>query len=541
MAKRRPSGDGMVRKREDGRWEGRIVVGHKENGEPIFRYVLAKTQKELLAKLHRDMDIYQDAQLTEDSRMTLGEWLDRWMEEYGAVTLRPNTLRSYEQYIRCYVKPYLGGKIVSRVTRLDIQKLYRKLKKEGRVHDHPEYGHELSDSMVLRIHAMLHRCLKDAERDHIVPYNPTDGVKLPKSNYKPKQVLDREQMDAFLAAVDKNEIWRDFFYTELTTGLRRGEICGLMWRDFDENAGTLKILRSVNVPKRGEMEIGETKTERGRRTIRLPPSTVQRLKERKKHAVSQWIFPEPLAPEKPVRPSAAYYWMKVLLKEAGLPHIRFHDLRHTFATMALENGMDIKTLSAMLGHVSAATTLDIYTHITCDMLSEAAAKIDRGLGNEVAEDSAEANPLTDFQPVMRRTRKPGTGCITEINDHLFEGRYSPTWPDGTKHSKCIYAHTREECEEKLKVLIQQLNTERKAIQDRMRGIPSPEKLTKKQRQIWEYMRLCPDETNYSTIAKGAKVTRHTVAKHFEMIQKMLGIQKTAPHPLLDCQTVPLIV
>ena len=155
MAKRRPSGDGMVRKREDGRWEGRIVVGHKENGEPIFRYVLAKTQKELLAKLHRDMDIYQDAQLTEDSRMTLGEWMDRWMEEYGAVTLRPNTLRSYEQYIRCYVKPYLGGKIVSRVTRLDIQKLYRKLKKEGRVHDHPEYGHELSDSMVLRIHAML--------------------------------------------------------------------------------------------------------------------------------------------------------------------------------------------------------------------------------------------------------------------------------------------------------------------------------------------------------------------------------------------------
>ena len=109
----------MVRKREDGRWEGRIVVGHKENGEPIFRYVLAKTQKELLAKLHRDIDIYQDAQLTEDSRMTLGEWLDRWMEEYGAVTLRPNTLRSYEQYIRCYVKPYLGGKIVSRVTRLE--------------------------------------------------------------------------------------------------------------------------------------------------------------------------------------------------------------------------------------------------------------------------------------------------------------------------------------------------------------------------------------------------------------------------------------
>ena len=211
------------------------------------------------------------------------------------------------------------------------------------------------------------------------------------------------------------------------------------------------------------------------------------------------------------------------LERAQCKQIRFHDLRHTFATMALENGMDIKTLSAMLGHVSAATTLDIYTHITGDMLSEAAAKIDRGLGNEVAEDSSEEaqNPLTDFQPVMRRTRKPGTGCITQINDDLFEGRYSPTWPDGTKHSKCVYAHTREGCEEKLKVLIQQLNAERKAIQDRMRGIPSPEKLTKKQRQIWEYMKIYPDEINYSTIAKGANVTRHTVAKHYEMIRKMV--------------------
>ena len=330
MAKRRPSGDGMVRKREDGRWEGRIVVGHKQNGEPIFRYVLAKNQKELLDKLHRDLEAFQDVELTEDSRMTLGEWLERWMEDYGAATLRPNTLRSYEQFIRCYIKPYLGDKIVSRVTRMDIQKLYRKLKHEGRVREHPEYGHELSDTMVLRIHAMLHRCLKNAEAAHVIARNPTDGAVVPKASYKPKQVLTREQMETFLTAVDRNEIWRDFFYTELTTGLRRGEICGLMWQDFDEKAGTLKILRSVNVPKAGELEIGETKTSQGRRTIRLPPSTVQRLKERKKHAVSQWIFPEPLAPEKPVRPSAAYYWMKRILKEAGLPAIRFHDLRHPY-------------------------------------------------------------------------------------------------------------------------------------------------------------------------------------------------------------------
>ena len=178
----------------------------------------------------------------------------------------------------------------------------------------------------------------------------------------------------------------------------------------------------------------------------------------------------------------------------------------------------------MPGHVSAATTLDIYTHITGDMLSEAAAKIDRGLGNEVSENTSESaqNPLADFQPVMRRIRKPGTGCINELNDHLFEGRYSPTWPDGTKHSKCVYAHTREECEEKLKVLIQQMNAERQALRDQARGITPPDKLTKTQKKIWTYMKFHPEVTSFRAIARGAGVTRHTAAKWYEMMRGMLG-------------------
>ena len=105
MAKRRPSGDGMVRKREDGRWEGRIVIGHKQNGDSIFRHVYAKTQKELLDKLHRNIEDYHDVDLTEDSRMTLGEWLDRWMAEYKADTVRPGTLRGYRTLTEQYIKP----------------------------------------------------------------------------------------------------------------------------------------------------------------------------------------------------------------------------------------------------------------------------------------------------------------------------------------------------------------------------------------------------------------------------------------------------
>ena len=306
MAKRRPSGDGMVRKKDDGRWEGRIVVGHKANGEPIFRYVYGRTQKELMSKLHQGIEAYQDVELTEDSRMTLGEWLDRWLDEYKEGTIRPSTLYSYRQYAKLYIKPILGDKVISRITPTDVQRMYTKLKREGRIHEHSEYGHQLSDAMLSRIHSMLHHAMKDAVGAHLIARNPTEGTVVPKPNYRPKQILNEEQLDTFLEAVEQDEVWRDFFYTELTTGLRRGEICGLQWEDFDETAGTLKILRSVSSRKFGTLGIGETKTNKGRRTISLPDSTAQRLRERKKTAVSQWIFPNPLHPEEPVNPGYAY-------------------------------------------------------------------------------------------------------------------------------------------------------------------------------------------------------------------------------------------
>ena len=105
----------MVRKRDDGRWEGRIVVGHKENGSPIFRYIYADTQKELTTKLRQSIEIYQGVELTEDSRVTLGQWLDRWMERMtGAVS--PLTMKRYEGTVVRHIKPYLGAKIISQVT-----------------------------------------------------------------------------------------------------------------------------------------------------------------------------------------------------------------------------------------------------------------------------------------------------------------------------------------------------------------------------------------------------------------------------------------
>ena len=195
------------------------------------------------------------------------------------------------------------------------------------------------------------------------------------------------------------------------------------------------------------------------------------LREYKKTVDSRWMFPSPVKEDCPITPGVVRRRLQLILEHAGCKHVRFHDLRHTFATLALENGMDVKTLSAMLGHVSAATTLDIYTHITDDMQRAAAENIDRGIGKaapqeyasesgqETAPAQAEKPRMTDFKPYVGRKRRSGTGCVSEINDHIFEGRYSPKWPDGKKHARNVYAHTREECEEKLKVLIVEMKEE----------------------------------------------------------------------------------
>ena len=238
--------------------------------------------------------------------------------------------------------------------------MYIKLKKEGRIHEHSEFGKELSDTTIRRIHSMLHLAMNVAKKEHLIHKNPTEGTTVPKCDQKPKKILTNEQMDIFMKDIEADEPWYDFFYTELTTGLRRGEICGLQWQDFDEEKGTLKISRTLHYQREGEYSTGETKTGKGKRTIILPKSTADLLRRRKQNALSEWIFHHPVKPEHPVSPHYAYVHLKTLLNKAGLPDIRFNDLRHTFATTVLENGMDVKTLSAIIGHTSAATTLDIY-------------------------------------------------------------------------------------------------------------------------------------------------------------------------------------
>ena len=161
-------------------------------------------------------------------------------------------------------------------------------------------------------------------------------------------------------------------------------------------------------------------------------------------------------------PAAVRKRLSTVLKRADCKRLRFHDLRHTFATASLEHGMDVKTLSTIIGHVSSSTTLNIYAHVTGEMQRTAAAKIDLGIGKAAPPTEQETRPSTPapstFQPYKGLRRKPGTGCISQINDHLWEGRYSPI-VNGTRMARNVYAATEAECEEKLAQLIREMKRE----------------------------------------------------------------------------------
>ena len=379
--KRRPQGDGTIRKRSDGRWEARIIIGHKNDGSPMYKSAFAKTQKSALKQLHQLLDLYRDVDLTEECRMTLGEWLDKWLDEYMIFTVRESTLDSYRCLTENQVKRFIGEKQLSSLTTAELQKFYIKIKNEGRVKPNRDGSYELADSMVRKIHMMLHEALDTAVSERLIAKNPTIGTTIPKNNYPEKLVLGDEQLETFLEAIKHEEYWSDFFYVEVMTGLRRGEICGLKWSDIDFEDKKLRIERSVAVKKGGGVSIGETKTQTGTRNIFMPPSVAQVLQKRKQTAITEWVFPAFLDPEQPIHPAAAYRKLKVILKHAELPMLRFHDLRHTFATHAMKGGVDAKTLSGILGHTNASFTLDTYTHVTSDMQKSASTVVGNMLKN----------------------------------------------------------------------------------------------------------------------------------------------------------------
>ena len=470
MAKRRKHGDGSVRLRKDSRWEGRIVIGYDEKGLPRTKNVLAKTKGECVEKLKALQEsLAAPAPEVPKPGISLGNWLDHWYQDYKKANLRPNTQMSYERRIYQHIIPALGNIQLDKLTTGDIQQFYTGLKQSGRRLRTELYGEGLSDQTVRGIHTTLHSALDKAVEEKLIFRNPADSCKLPPVKGREMKILTPEEIQRLLIQAREDGCY-ELLLLELSTGLRRGEILALQWDDLNLRTGALRVERQVH-RVRGDLVVSPPKTKAGNRTVLLPAPVLKVLKAYQKTVHSRWMFPSPVKEDSPLDPAAVRKRLQTVLERAECKRLRFHDLRHTFATASLEHGMDIKTLSTIIGHVSSATTLNTYTHITDAMRQSAADKIDRGIGKaeprEQRERAPQKLPPSTFQAHKGQQRKPDTGCISRINDHLWEGRYSPV-VNGRRMARNVYAKTEAECEMKLAELIQEIKEELAAENQRRR-------------------------------------------------------------------------
>ena len=472
MAKRRKRGAGGVSLRKDGRWEGRIVTGYDDKGLPVTKNVLAKTKSECAAKLKALKESIK-APVPDQPKpgILLSDWLDLWYRSYKKPNLRPNTQMSYERRIYQHITPALGSIQIDQLTTNDIQQFYAKLKQNGRLLRSELYGEGLSDQTLRGIHTTLHSALDRAVSEKLLFRNPADGCRLPSAKAREMQVLTPEEIQRLLIQAKEDGCY-ELLLLELSTGLRRGEICALQWDDLNLRTGELRVERQVH-RVRGKLVTSPPKTKAGNRGVILPAPVLNVLKAYKETMNSRWMFPSPVSEDSPRDPAAVRKRLQTVLERAECKKIRFHDLRHTFSTTALEHGMDVKTLSTIIGHVSSSITLNIYAHVTDEMRRTAAVKIDQGIGKpelQAERQSAPRKPApSTFQAHKGQRRKAGTGCVTQINEKLWEGRYSPIWPDGKKRPRNIYAHSEEECEKLLAEMIVEMKTEIAAERERLKA------------------------------------------------------------------------
>ena len=208
-----------------------------------------------------------------------------------------------------------------------------------------------------------------AREQKLIAVNPAEGCALPRLEHREMKTLPVEQLQSFLREAKDSGVF-ELYYLELVTGLRRGELLGLKWEDVDLERGDLRVRRQI-ARISGEGVEAPLKTKNAYRTLPLAEDTVDILEaQRKKTGDSPWVFPSPTGG--PISPDSVLHMLHRVLKRAGLPRVRFHDLRHTFATLALQNGVDVKTMSGMLGHFSAGFTLDTYAHVTTASQRQAA-------------------------------------------------------------------------------------------------------------------------------------------------------------------------
>lgn len=366
---RAAAGSGNIRQRSDGRWEARFFVNSQRKS------VYGATQMEVRQKLTAATSAVDNGAYMHPSRLQFETWAGTWKKTY-LTDVKPGTLHTYTYIMDKYLCPALGKIKLSALTAPAIQTVYNKLLKDG-----------LSAKYIRDIHGVLHRCLSDAVAIGYIRINPADACKLPKKQAPELCPFDETQIAAFLEAIRGHRL-ESVFYVALFTGLRQGEVLGLTWDAINFKSGTITIDKQLqrDRDRSGTYTLVTPKNGKGR-VIRPAASVLAMLKHERARQIKHrfaagraWnnplnlVFTDELG--HCLNPHTVYLNFKTIAKAIGAPAARFHDLRHSYAVLAIKSGDDILTVQRNLGHHAASFTLDVYGFITEQMKQESADRME---------------------------------------------------------------------------------------------------------------------------------------------------------------------
>ncbi len=378
--KRRTKGTGTVVQTPSGKYIGQAMILGKRRST-----VVCRTEREAEKALREMLGNADQGILPPKDKLTVAQWLDRWLEFIAPQKLRPETLKSYALQIRVHLKPTLGHIRLADLQRAHVREWHVNLAKRG-----------LKPATVQRIHGVLSGSLQDALEDNLVMRNVARGIELPGRKRRQMRTLDAQQARALLTEA-RGTRWEALLAVAVYTGMRIGEILALRWRDVDLGKRTIRVEHSLTRSK----VIGETKTAAGRRTISLPEPCIEALRahrarqaEERLAAGETWqdnglVFctgrigrskTSVTYPDSPLTARCVQNAYKNLLAKAGLPQMRLHDMRHASATLMLSSGVPVKVVSERLGHSKTAVTLDTYAHVLPEQDRDAADRIAALLG-----------------------------------------------------------------------------------------------------------------------------------------------------------------
>lgn len=369
--KRNAQGNGSVRQRENGTWEARCVINGKR------RSFYGERQTDVLKAMRAAQSANDTGVYFEPKNISLSKWLDIWLEEYIKQSAKPLTLSTYQSRVEAHIKPSLGKIKLTSLNATQIQTFYNDLLRIKK----------LSPKTIKNVHGILHKALDQALKLRYIGLNPADACILPRVEKKEIKPLKESEITMFLQEIREGEPLRDLFTVALFTGMREGEICGLSWDAVDFREGTITVKQQLCKEKKkgGQHYIASTKNDKIR-TLTVAPFIMDILKrinqEQIKNHLSvglawqnKWnlVFVDPEG--RFVVPQMALKRFKVIAARIGRPDARFHDLRHTYAVTALQEGDDVKTVQQNLGHATASFTLDVYGHVSEKMKHESAARM----------------------------------------------------------------------------------------------------------------------------------------------------------------------